>query len=97
MVKQMRTLTPETIIQRNNDILASDIDGEKVMMSIQQGEYYGIGKTGSFIWDNIETPIKIEKLVNKITQQYNVSRDDCIRDIMPFLTDLVEKELIIAT
>ncbi|HSH52564.1 MAG TPA: PqqD family peptide modification chaperone, partial [Bacteroidales bacterium] len=63
-------LTKETIIQRNPDILASDIDGEKVMMSIQQGEYYGLGKTGSFIWDILEQPIAISDLADLITEKY---------------------------
>lgn len=95
MVKQ--TLTPDSTIQRNTEILAGDIDGEKVMMSIENSEYYGLGKTGSFIWDNIENPIKVGELVDKITRRYNVSREECIRDTMPFLTDLLVKELILVT
>ena len=90
-------LTEETIIQRNPDILASDIDGEKVMMSIQQGEYFGLGKTGSFIWDHIEQPISIKKLVDLITEKYEVSKAQCLNDIMPFLNDLAEKKLIVCS
>ena len=90
-------LTEQTIIQRNNDILASDIDGEKVMMSIQQGEYYGLGKSGSFIWDNIEQPITIKDLADLITEKYEVSKAQCLNDIMPFLNDLAEKKLIVCS
>ena len=90
-------ITFDTIIQRNNEILTSDLDGEKVMMSIQFGEYYGLGKTGSFIWDHIEKPIKIKELVELITSTYNVEKDKCLTDITPFLNDLLEKQLIIAT
>ena len=95
MAKQI--LTPETIIQRNKEILTSDLDGEKVMMSIKRGEYYGLGKTGTFIWDNIDEPIKINDLVAMITEKYNVDKNQCLVDISPFITDLIEKELIIAT
>lgn len=87
----------ETNIQRNNETLTSDIDGEKVMMSIQQGEYYGLGNTGSFIWDHIENQIRIEDLIVLLTQEFDVNKEQCINDILPFLTDLVEKGLIIAT
>ncbi|OFX88400.1 MAG: hypothetical protein A2W99_07975 [Bacteroidetes bacterium GWF2_33_16] len=90
-------LTENTIIQRNPEILTSDLDGEKVMMSIQFGEYFGLGKTGSFIWDNIENPIKISDLVILITKKYTVDKDKCLTDILPFLNHLLEKELIIAT
>ena len=86
-----------TIIQRDNDILASDLDGEKVMMSIKRGEYFGLGKTGTFIWNNIEQPISINNLVRIIIAKYKISEDKCLTDIIPFIEDLVEKELIIAT
>ena len=90
-------ITTNTIIQRNTEILASDLDGEKVMMSIEKGEYYGLGKTGTFIWDNIENPIKIIDLTDMIIEKYNVDKNQCFKDIVPFITDLIEKELIIAT
>lgn len=86
-----------TVIQRNKEILASDLDGEKVMMSIEKGEYYGLGKTGTFIWDNIEESIKIADLIKLIIEKYNVDKNQCFEDIAPFLKDLAEKELIIAT
>ena len=90
-------LTENTFIKRNDNILASDLDGEKVMMSIQKGEYYGLGKTGTFIWDHIENSISINDLITLITDKYNVTREQCLEDIVPFLTNLIEKELIIAT
>lgn len=90
-------ITPNTIIHRNNDILTSDLDGEKVMMSIQRGEYYGLGKTGTFIWDHINEPIAIKDLVSLITEKYKVDKNNCFEDIAPFIIDLIEKELIIAT
>lgn len=90
-------ITLETTIQRNTEILTSDLDGEKVMMSIKRGEYYGLGKTGTFIWNNIDDPIKISDLVAMITKKYNVDKNQCFEDISPFIIDLIEKELIIAT
>ena len=90
-------ITLDSIIQRKTDILTSDLDGEKVMMSIEKGEYYGLGKTGTFIWDNIENPIKISTIVDMITKNYNIDKNKCFADIAPFIMDLVEKELIVVT
>ncbi|NOQ26733.1 MAG: lasso peptide biosynthesis PqqD family chaperone [Bacteroidales bacterium] len=86
-----------TVIQRKEEILASNLDGEKVMMSIEKGEYYGLGKTGTFIWDNIEESIKIADLIKLIIEKYNVDENQCFEDIVPFIKDLIEKELIVAT
>lgn len=90
-------ITVDTIIQRNNEVLTSDLDGEKVMMSIKRGEYYGLGKTGTFIWDHIEDPIKVNTLVKMITEKYKVDKNKCFTEISPFIIDLIEKELVIVT
>jgi Coenzyme PQQ synthesis protein D (PqqD) len=90
-------ITESTIIQRRSDILTSDLDGEKVMMSIEKGEYYGLGKTGTFIWDHIIEAISINDLVTMITDKYSIKQKECLEDIIPFIADLIEKELIIAT
>jgi len=90
-------ITIDTTIHRNNEILTSNIDDEKVMMSIQYGEYFGLGKTGSFIWDHIENPIMVSDLLELIIQKYDIEKEKCLNEIIPFLNDLLEKELIIAT
>lgn len=90
-----KEITVESVIQRNTNILASDLDGEKVMMSIQKGEYYGLGKTGSFIWDQLENALTVSDLVSLITTKYEVTKEQCLADIMPFLNDLLEKKLIL--
>jgi len=92
-----KVISVNTIIQRNSNILTSDLDGEKVMMSIKRGEYFGLGKVGSFIWDNIENPTSINELINNITQTYAIDKQTCFNEIKPFIADLLEKELISAT
>ena len=49
----------ETIVSRANEHIASELDGEVVMMSIEQGEYYGLGQVGSELWQLIEQPIVV--------------------------------------
>ncbi|MFC2152306.1 lasso peptide biosynthesis PqqD family chaperone [Bacteroidota bacterium] len=94
---QKTEITLDTVIQQNHEILASDLDGEKVMMSIHHGEYYGLGKTGTFIWDQIEQPVKISDLIKRITEKYNIDKEQCFKDISVFIMDLIEKDLIIVT
>lgn len=90
-------ITERTTVQQNKEILASSIDGEVVMMSIKKSGYFGLGKPGSFIWENLAQPITIGELADKVTGKFEVSKEKCLKDMMPFLNDLIEKELIIAT
>ena len=54
-----QALTLETIIVQGKDNIVSDMDGEKVILSIQNGKYYNLGNIGGAIWDLINAPISV--------------------------------------
>ena len=45
-----------TRIARSPSVLAAEVDGEIVMMSIEQGLYFGLDDIGSDIWKRIDPP-----------------------------------------
>lgn len=65
------------------------------MMSIEQGEYYGLGQIGSKIWLLIEQPKKVKELIKLLTEKYDVEDKQCQHDVCSFLTQLHEKGLIV--
>jgi len=88
-------LTLQAIVKRNSGLVTSNIDGEIVMMSVDNGEYYGLDEIGSRIWDLLENSISIEQLVDKLTEEFDVAKEDCINDTFEFLKDLMNKNLIL--
>jgi hypothetical protein len=82
------------ILRRNTAMLSSSMDNEMVMMSIDQGEYYGLNSIGARIWDLLENPLNISDLVKLLTQEFEVSEEDCLNDILPFLESMVEKKIL---
>jgi hypothetical protein len=91
----MSVIDLNTTIKRNPELVSSDIDGEKVMMSIESGEYFGLDPVGSRIWELIENPIKIEKLVEVLLDEFEVIKEQCELDTLDFLNQLQEKNLLI--
>ena len=47
----------ETIVERNHEIDATDLDGEKVMMDLDKGQYFMLNGVGGDIWELTEKPI----------------------------------------
>ena len=43
----------DTIINKNLEIDDTDLDGEKVMMNLERGEYFMMNEVGSRIWEII--------------------------------------------
>ncbi|MEH7076439.1 lasso peptide biosynthesis PqqD family chaperone [Neobacillus drentensis] len=87
-------LTMETtIVQRPGNII-SDMDGETVMMSIENGKYYNLGEIGGAVWKNLSIPITIGDLISKLTSEFNVEISECQKEVIPFLEQLLNERLI---
>ncbi|WP_338293662.1 lasso peptide biosynthesis PqqD family chaperone [Planctobacterium marinum] len=84
-----------SIVTHSGDHIASELDNEVVMMSIEQGEYYGLGRIGSAIWRLIAEPTKVEDVVSHLTGVYNVSFNQCQEETLAFIQHLNDKGLIL--
>ncbi|MGM0874204.1 MAG: lasso peptide biosynthesis PqqD family chaperone [Bacillota bacterium] len=93
MVKTQHISTTHIVSQGEGNIV-SDMDGEKVMLSINNGKYYNLGEMGGVIWDLIKTPTSINHLVNSLFAQYEVKQSECEEQVMSFLKLLNDENLI---
>jgi hypothetical protein len=89
-----KPINPQSIVCRTDKILFADIDEEVVMMDIEQGTYYGMDDIASQIWNLIEEPIRVSDLCSALQESYDVSPEDCLRDIVEFLDQLNEQGLL---
>lgn len=80
--------------QRVSDIVSTDMDGERVMMSLDQGAYFGLGGIGGTIWDMLDQPRSIAELEAQVMTQYAVDAETCRTDVAAFLADLERNGLV---
>jgi hypothetical protein len=88
-------ITKNTLISQKQGNIVSDMDGEKVMLSIQSGKYYNLGELGGEIWELMKEPILIQELVTTLQSQYDVGRTECEEQVTAFLNQLIEEDLVI--
>jgi hypothetical protein len=82
------------IVSQVSGSIVSDMAGEKVMLSVKNGKYYNLGKTGGDIWELIEGKISILQLVDSLVTNYEVDRSVCIEQVITFLENLLNEGLI---
>jgi hypothetical protein len=82
------------LIHQSPGHIVSDMGGEKVMMSIEQGNYYNLGEIGGIIWDRIENPITLNDLINRLTSEYDIEKEECEKQVVTFLATLKKENLI---
>jgi hypothetical protein len=80
-----------SIVRQSGGLVSTEIDGEVVMMSVEQGSYYGLDKVGSRIWALIEQPMKVSALCDRLVEEYDVERAVCESAVLKFLDQLLEQ------
>ena len=82
------------ILTRNMEILSSDMDGETVMMSVENSEYYSLSTVGTKIYDILSKDMSFSDLIDILTKEYDVDRAVCEKDTKEFLEELVKKDIV---
>ncbi|MDQ0194100.1 lasso peptide biosynthesis PqqD family chaperone [Paenibacillus wynnii] len=93
-MSKVSTLSVNDVLVQCEGNIVSDMDGEKVMLSIEKGKYYNLGEVGGAIWETLSTPLSVKDIIYKIQTAYEVEADICEQDVIPFLQHLIEEELI---
>lgn len=86
--------TGRVVYRRNPDLIGATIDDELVMMSVEQGQYYGLGGVGPRVWDLLAESRSFSELVGVILDEYDVDRTVCERDMQGFLEQMESLGLV---
>ena len=93
-LKKSKEISKDSIILRDFSIDDTDLDGEKVMMNLNKGEYFMMNEVGGKIWDIINKSISVKEIINIILEEFEVERDVCENEVIEFLESLRRAELI---
>jgi len=90
----MPDVTLDAVIVQTPGQLVAEVEGELVMMSLEQGEYYGLDAIATDIWRRLAQPVRVVDLVHQLTDAYEGDPDVIAADLCRFLTALAGKGLV---
>jgi hypothetical protein len=82
------------VVQTKGHVV-SDMDGSKVMLSIEKGKYYSLGQVGGLIWDLMESPTKIQIIIGNLMDRYEVGEEACKEQVLAFIRQLIKEDLVV--
>jgi Coenzyme PQQ synthesis protein D (PqqD) len=88
------SITEATLISRSPAVLAAEVDGEIVMMSIEQGRYFGLDDIGSDIWKRIEQQCSFAALIDALVADYDSDRGTIVSDVTALLRQMAEQDVV---
>ena len=81
-------------VQAGN-VVATDMDGETVMMDVQQGSYFALSGSGPQIWKQLEEPKNIDEVIEALSEAFETSEVHDLEDeVTGFIAKLLEMDLV---
>jgi len=82
-------------IRINPIVLATDVDGEVIMMDAERGAYYGLNAVGSDIWNRLTEPMVVADLCGILARAYDAPADRIEAETLELVQVLAEKNLVL--
>jgi hypothetical protein len=82
------------VVKINQELIASEVDGEILMVSLEDGKYYNLNYTGSRIWKLLQQPCKVSELIHMLQEEYEVAEEVCRQDVLQLLAEMEREKLV---
>lgn len=87
-------ITANELVIQSDGYLVSEMNGEKIMLSIENGKYYNLGQLGGRVWELMASPVSIKDMVKQLVTEYEIEPGDCEQQVCNFLQKLAAEGLI---
>jgi hypothetical protein len=87
-------ITSNSILIRVQKTISSEIDGEVVILSVDNSAYLCLNKVGSEIWNFLESPHTFAQIIEHMTNIYNVDYKECESDTKEYLLEMIKVGMI---
>lgn len=88
-------LSDDTRIARAETMVASEVNGEVVILDIDSGLFFQLNPIGSKVWDLLESPATLAQMVAALQAKFNVSAEQCRADVAEFVEKMLERGLLV--
>ena len=88
------SVTIDSVLVRNGELSAADVDGRTVVLNLDAGWYFDFNRVATEIWGMLAEPCRVSEIFQHLSKQHDVDAETLTRDVTPFLQTLVEHRLI---
>jgi hypothetical protein len=74
--------------------VSTTLGDETVILGMEDGVYYGLDAVGARVWALLASPQRVSELVRIVTSEFDVTPEQCERDVLALLDELSARRLI---
>jgi hypothetical protein len=83
----------ETVWQRNDNWVGTQVEDRFVMVGIESGDYVALNRTADAIWQALAEPRTVQELCDALCAQFEIAHDACAAAVENTLGRMHELEL----
>lgn len=83
-----------TTVAASDHPTTSTVDGELVLLNTRTGMYQGLTGVGPRVWELLQEPTTIQRVVDAITDEYDVADESCEEDVVEFVRTMADERLV---
>jgi hypothetical protein len=89
------TLSLADTLAAATDVLAREVDGEIVILSLDRASYFGLNKSGAYVWQAIVDKQPLREAATALGRTYGIPPAQADNDVLDVARQLIEAGLVV--
>lgn len=81
--------------QSHEDVHSTILEGEAVLLNLDNGMYYSLNQVGTVIWELCDGHRTLAEILEKVCERFEVDGDQARQDLLTISSQLIEQKLLI--
>jgi hypothetical protein len=94
MAEKIHSLTDDTRVEKSENAISTEIDGELVALDVTRGVCYGLNRVGTRIWQLLDSPRSAREIADILVEEFDVPPEQCSKQTLDLLRELKAAELV---
>ena len=83
------------IVSVSQSQVYTTLGSEAVVLELQASNYFGMNEVGTAVWNFLQQPREVSDVIEHIVNNYEVSAEQAEIEILSFIQNLVDKNLVV--
>lgn len=89
-------MTLDQTFEISPNVISRDVDGELVLLNLENGLYFGLDPVGYCIWSRLKDGDSLRAAHSELLELYDVSPETLKEDIVALTQSLIDHQLVVA-
>lgn len=96
IVSSRSALALDTRVVASSQQVSCDLASEAVLLSLHDGEYYGLNEVAATIWKLVQEPRTVVEIRDALLEEYSdIHADECQSAVLNFLGEMMSLQMVV--